>query len=117
MIINKDTDRLDWIEEIGEPCIIKDSNGTYDNKQKCPVCGGSPAIQEQIIYHGRRDHKWACIRYYLRNIVCTQCKLQTGPVLYKKEYDDSDTIYPAEIITPDAKIWVAWSKLTDACHG
>ena len=98
----------DWVIEKHFPDLVK----TESNKAPCPLCGGVPSVQKQEIYFGRSDHKWSCIRHYLRNIVCTKCGLQTRKLLYNTEYDDSDTVYSLGRYASDSEVWEDWDKIT-----
>lgn len=98
-----------WIEEVEEPKFIE----TKGHHNPCPLCDGTPSLQEQIVYHGRGNHKGACIWLYLRNVICTKCRLQTGKILYAYEYDDSDTVYPTKKYASDSDVWKDWNALTE----
>jgi len=57
-------------------------------------------------YHGRKDHKWSCERFYYKEVFCKSCGFHGAREMYRSEYDDSDTIYPKHYRqVTDASIW------------
>ena len=99
--------RRDWITELIDIKLLKSEKQHHN----CVLCGGVPSLQETKVYWGPGDHKWSCRRFYLRNVVCTKCGLQTRRVLCKIEDDDSDTIFTDDRHVRESEVWLDWDLM------